>query len=71
MPVYPTGRRGIEVASNQQLNNPTLPFTQITGGKRADSGIREATMTANLLKIHGAGDGTRTRDVQLGNMAFV
>jgi hypothetical protein len=27
-------------------------------------------MACNLLKLHGAGDGTRTRDVQLGKMAF-
>ena len=64
------GRQKVQGPSNQQLTKPTLPLTQITGGKRADSGIRKALMASNLLKTNGAGDGTRTRDVQLGKLAF-
>jgi hypothetical protein len=62
------GRRSIEAASNQQFTNVTLPFTQITGGKRADSGVLKVATAFNLLKRSGAGDGVRTRDVQLGKM---
>ena len=66
-PDFPAGGRSIEAASNQQFTKVTLPFTQITGGKRADSGVLKVAMAFNLLKRSGAGDGTRTRDVQLGN----
>jgi hypothetical protein len=59
---------GIEAASNQQLTNPTLSVTQITGEKRADSVARRVAITFNLLERNGAGDGTRTHDVQLGKM---
>jgi hypothetical protein len=56
--------------SNQEITKSTLPITQITGENRASSGVEKAPMASNLLKIDGAGDGTRTHDVQLGKMAF-
>ena len=31
-------------------------------------GVQKLPLTPNLLKRNGAGDGTRTRDVQLGKM---
>jgi hypothetical protein len=69
MPARPAGRQHVEEASNQQLTNPTLPFTQITAGKMAVSGVWKVPITYNLLKKNGAGDRIRTGDVQLGEMS--
>src|SRR5271165_1673721 len=58
----------LKVDSNQQFMSPTLPFPQITSGNRPDSGVRKRPAAFNLLKRNGAGDGVRTRNVQLGNL---
>jgi predicted nucleic acid-binding protein len=56
MPAFPAGRQGVKVASNQQVTNGTLPFTQITGRNWADSVVRKVPLVFNLLKINEAGD---------------
>jgi hypothetical protein len=61
----------MEAASNQQLANRTPPFTQITSEKRLILESGKEPMAPNILKRNGAGDGTRTRDVQLGKITVV
>jgi hypothetical protein len=57
-------------ALDQQITNRNLPFTHITGGIRAVRGPWRGEIVGNLLKKDGAGDGTRTHDVQLGKLTF-
>jgi len=48
-------RRRLDVKTRKYLGisklpKSTLPFTQVTGGKRADSGVQKMPLTFNLLK---------------------
>jgi len=70
MPAGPAGRQGMQVSSNHKVINSTLPFTQITGRNTANGGVWKLPRAFNLLKRSGAGDGTRTREFQLGKLTF-
>jgi len=55
-------------AGVDKLTNSTVPFTHITGATGPGRGFSRRQGAAKLLKGNGAGDGTRTRDVQLGKL---
>ena len=48
MPTCTAGRQCIEVVSAEY--EPTLPFTHITGGTRANSGVQKVPMASKFLK---------------------